>query len=113
MLDHLSTRPVFLSKGMTLLAAASTVPAFIDQTVMAVANPADGPLTQQPTGKDGKVLVIVQLAGGNDGLSMLVPYADDIYHRERPVIGHDAKSLLKLNDYVGLPPAPGPVRKLF
>ena len=49
-----------------------------------MANPLDTPLTQQPSGKDGKILVIVQLSGGNDGLNTVVPYADDAYHRARP-----------------------------
>ena len=46
--------------------------------------------TQQPSGKDGKILVVVQLSGGNDGLNTIVPYADDAYHRSRPQIAHPA-----------------------
>src|SRR3954464_2543854 len=101
---HVSTRRVFLQRGLTLLAAAPTVPAFLDQTVMALANPLDQNRTQQASGKDGKILVVVQLAGGNDGLNTVVPYADDSYHRARPAIGHDQKSVLKINDYIGLHP---------
>ena len=82
---------------------------------MAMANPLDTPLMQQPSGKDGKILVVVQLAGGNDGLNTVVPYADDAYHRVRPGIGHDPKTLHKMNDYVGLhpnlAPAEGPLRR--
>jgi uncharacterized protein (DUF1501 family) len=33
------------------------------------------------------VLVVVQMAGGNDGLNTVVPYSDDDYHRVRPAIG--------------------------
>ena len=65
----ISTRRVFLQRGLTLLAASPTIPAFLDQTVMALAKPSMMSLTQQPSGKDGKILVVVQLAGGNDGLS--------------------------------------------
>ena len=100
--DGMSTRREFLHKGMTLLAAAPTVPAFLDGTVMAVANPLDAPLTRRPSGRDGKILVVVQLAGGNDGLNTVVPFADDAYHRARPGLRQDAKSLLKLNDTLGL-----------
>lgn len=113
MLDHLATRRVFLQKGMTLLAASATVPTFLDQTVLAVANPEDSSRTQQPTGRDGKILVVVQLSGGNDGLSTVIPYADDTYHRLRPTIGHDANTVHKLNDYVGLHPNLGPVADLI
>jgi uncharacterized protein (DUF1501 family) len=104
MRDYLSTRRVFLQRGLAMLAAAPTVPAFLDQTVMAMANPLDTPLTQQPSGKDGKVLVVVQMAGGNDGLNTVVPFADDVYHRVRPGIRHEPKTLLKLSDTLGLHP---------
>ena len=113
MLDHLATRRIFLQKGMTLLAASATIPTFLDQTVLAVANPEDTHRTQQPSGKDGKILVVVQLSGGNDGLSTVIPHADDAYHRVRPGIGHDASTVHKLNDYVGLHPNLGPVADLI
>src|SRR4051812_46812412 len=99
MLENLSTRRVFLQKGLTLLAVAPTIPSFLDQTVMAMADPLDTHRTQQPSGKDGKILVVVQLSGGNDGLNTVIPYGDDAYHRARPALGHDAKSVLKIDNY--------------
>ncbi len=113
MLENMSTRRVFLHKGLTLLALAPTVPTFLDQTVLAMANPEDVKLTQQPSGKDGKILVVVQLSGGNDGLNMVVPYGDDAYHRARPAIKHDAKSVHKVNDYIGLHPNLAPLKELY
>lgn len=113
MSDLITTRRVFLQKGMTLLAVTSTIPTFLDQTVLAVANPEDVHRTQQPSGKDGKILVVVQFSGGNDGLSTVIPFADDTYHRARPTIGHEADSVLKLNDYIGLHPSLGPVAELI
>jgi uncharacterized protein (DUF1501 family) len=80
---------------------------------MAIANPFDTPLTQQPSGKDGKILVVVQLSGGNDGLNTVVPYGDDAYHRARPAIGHDGKSILKIDNYLGLHPNLAPLKNLF
>src|SRR3954469_14142872 len=113
MFENPTTRRVFIQKGLTMLAVGATVPTFLDQTVMALANPFDASLTQQPSGKDGKILVIVQLSGGNDGLNTVVPYADDAYHRARPAIGHDGKAVLKVNDYVGLHPNLAPLKSLF
>jgi len=113
MLDHLSTRRVFLQRGMTLLAATSTIPTFLDQTVLAVAGHDDELRVQPPSGKDGKILVVVQFSGGNDGLSMVIPYADDSYHRVRSQIGHDASTVHKLNDYIGLHPNLGPVADMI
>ncbi len=113
MFNDLSTRRLFIQKGVTLLAVAPTIPTFLDQTVMALAAPGDVKLTQQASGKDGKILVVVQLSGGNDGLNTVIPYADDAYHRARPAIGHDAKDVLKINDYVGLHPNLGAFRELY
>lgn len=55
-------------------------------------------------GKRGKSLVLVQLSGGNDGLSMLVPYGDDAYHAARETIRIDAREVLRLDGYHGLNP---------
>jgi uncharacterized protein (DUF1501 family) len=104
MQKNLSTRRIFLQKGLTLLAVAPTIPSFLDQTVLALSNPSDVLRTAAPTGKDGKILVVVQLSGGNDGLSTVVPYADDAYHRARPLIRHAPNEVLKINDYIGLHP---------
>src|SRR3989440_4376303 len=113
MFENPTTRRIFLQRGMTLLAVGATIPTFLDQTVMALANPQDTPRTQQPSGKDGKILVVVQLSGGNDGLNTVVPYGDDAYHRARPQIGHDDKSVLKIDHYLGLHPNLGPVKNLL
>lgn len=102
--DHVTTRRLFLQRGLALLAVTPTIPTFLDQTMMALANPMDSLRTQQDSGKDGKILVVVQLAGGNDGLNMAIPYADDAYHRARPSLAIDSKDVLKLNNYVGLHP---------
>src|ERR1700733_6695917 len=111
MIDHVSSRRVFLQRGMTLLAVSATIPSFLDQTVMALAHPNN--LKQQPSGKDGKILVVVQLSGGNDGLNTVIPYADDIYHNSRSNIAHDPSKVLKLDNYIGLHPNLGPLRDLL
>jgi len=110
---HVSTRRVFLTKGLTLLAVAPTVPAFLDQSVLAMADPLDVTRTQRASGKDGKILVVVQLSGGNDGLNTVIPHGDHEYRRARPQLGHDAKSVLKIDDYLGLHPSLGGLKKLF
>ena len=59
----------------------------------------------------GRRLVVVQLAGGNDGLNTIVPYRNDIYYRERPKLAIEASQVLPLNDDYGLHPALEPLRK--
>lgn len=113
MFDSLASRRVFIQRGMALLAAAGTVPTFLDNTVMALTKANDVPNTQLPSGKDGKILVVVQLSGGNDGLNTIIPYADDAYYRLRPNIAHEAKTVLKLDDHIGLHPNLAPLQPLL
>jgi len=53
--------------------------------------------------RSAKVLVILQLSGGNDGLNTIVPMRNDIYFRERPTIAID--NALALTDEAGINPA--------
>ena len=57
------------------------------------------------TGKDAPILVVLQLAGGNDGLNTVVPYTNDDYRRARPNLGVKAADVLRLDDQFGLHPA--------
>jgi uncharacterized protein (DUF1501 family) len=63
-------------------------------------SPLESLLAQSATSND-KILVIVQLAGGNDGLHSVVPYTDPTYKEYRPTLGYDktADSLLTLSDH--------------
>ncbi len=60
-----------------------------------------------------RTLLIVQLAGGNDGLSMVVPHGDDGYHSVRPNLRHSAETVLALDDYRGLHPALKRLREVY
>ncbi|MCC7492613.1 MAG: DUF1501 domain-containing protein [Fimbriimonadaceae bacterium] len=100
-LDKVKTRREFLQRGLTLAAAAATVPTFVDRTALAADNPATTP-AGRPQAQP--ILVIVQLAGGNDGLNTLVPYTDEAYHRARPTLGLKAEQVLKIDDQWGLHP---------
>ncbi len=62
---------------------------------------------------NGKILVVVQLSGGNDGLNTVVPYRNDIYYRERPTIAIRPEKVLQLNDEIGLHPAMMPLKALY
>ncbi|MBK7642441.1 MAG: DUF1501 domain-containing protein [Planctomycetes bacterium] len=60
-----------------------------------------------------RTLVLVQLSGGNDALSMVVPWADDGYNKVRDAIRIGAKEVQKLDDYRGLHPELKQLRKLW
>ncbi len=58
-------------------------------------------------------LILLRLAGGNDGLSTVVPYGDDAYYRARTSTRIEAREVLRLDDYRGLHPALGNLHALF
>lgn len=60
-----------------------------------------------------KVLVILQLSGGNDGLNTVVPVRNDIYYKVRPKLGIEKSKALLLNDEVALHPALTGLRDLY
>ncbi len=101
----LTTRRDFLRSTLLGGALSWTVPSFVAQTFSALHAAADGSLTQITTGKDGPILVLIQLAGGNDGLNTIVPYTNDDYYKARPTIAVAAKEILTLNDKLGLNPS--------
>jgi len=113
-MSNLHTRRVFLQSGLTVLSAATTMPLFLQRTVFALNNPADKPLTQAAAGQGEKILVVVQLSGGNDGLSTIVPLDNDDYRKARPQLAL-AKDLLTLgkNKNVALHPSLTAFKDLF
>jgi uncharacterized protein (DUF1501 family) len=95
------TRRDFL-RSASLLALAPTVPGFLARAARAAAPE-----------RDRRVLVVVQMDGGNDGLNTVVPFADDNYATLRPNLKVAANRLHKVNDQVGLHPSLGEFAKLL
>ena len=60
-----------------------------------------------------KILVILQLSGGNDGLNTVIPFGDDNYYNSRPAIGIPQAKVLKGDDYAGFHPAMKGIHSLF
>src|SRR5579884_909490 len=64
---------------------------------------ADTPLSHLPGSAD-RVLVLVNLQGGNDGLNCVVPHGDAGYYQVRPTIAVSRNDVLAINDRIGLNP---------
>jgi len=92
-------RRQFLRQAAGLTALTATVPGFLNKTASAF-----GKAAPIPGLNDDRVLVVVQLAGGNDGLNTLVPHGDDAYYKARPKLGVGAKKVLKVDEYLGFHP---------
>ncbi len=109
----ITTRREFL-RGLTLAGVSATVPAFVSDLAWAVGNPLDAPLvTSKPGVPDDRILVVVQLAGGNDGLNTVIPYRNDNYYSNRPQIAIRAQDVLKLRGDVGLHPQATGLKELY
>ncbi|HEX5105466.1 MAG TPA: twin-arginine translocation signal domain-containing protein, partial [Pirellulaceae bacterium] len=52
-----------------------------------------------------RILVVVQLSGGNDGLNTVVPYADEFYRKERPSLAIASGGVIKIDGSIGLHPS--------
>lgn len=98
----MKTRRDFLRSTVLGASATWTVPMFVERTFGQLHEGARNLAIQPVTGKDDTILVVLQLAGGNDGLNTLVPYGDDAYHKARPRLAKKEKDIIKLNDHVGL-----------
>src|SRR5436190_18047661 len=94
----LKTRRDFLRTTALGSAFTWTVPAFLAHTFAQLQADAADKGMRTTTGKDGSILVILQMAGGNDGLNTIIPYSNDHYQSARPRLGLRPKQLLKIND---------------
>ncbi|CAN5486915.1 DUF1501 domain-containing protein [soil metagenome] len=52
-----------------------------------------------------KVMIILQLSGGNDGLNTVIPYRNDTYYQLRPGLGIGKDKILAVSDELGFNPA--------
>jgi len=109
----LHTRREFLRTSMLGAAVSFTLPVFLQKTFFTLDAMAADSAVQTITGKDGPILIVLQLAGGNDGMNTVIPYADDAYYRARPIIGIKKETVIKLNDYAGLNPGLAGLKGLY
>ncbi len=94
------SRRDFVRGGVALVSIGTTANSLLKGTIaFAAQNPRD-----VNTANNGKILVLVQLAGGNDGLNTVVPLGDSTYHSVRKAIGFKDEDLLPLGSGLSLAP---------
>ena len=86
----MNTRRQFLQRS-ALVSLSPWIPAILPHSLQAAESK-----------KDDKILVVVQLDGGNDGLNTVIPFADENYAKYRRELRVSKKDVLKLTDAVGL-----------
>lgn len=108
------SRRAFIARGLTLASGAVTIPYFLQKSGVVLAQSHTGLSSMSGVPQD-RVLVVVQLAGGNDGLNTVVPFEDDAYYRARPAIGIPKGQVLRLTSEadVGLHPAMTGLKEMY
>lgn len=97
-MNHGIDRRSALLGGASALGALALGPSSAHAAVKLLAS---RPLPRQDA---PRTLLVLQLAGGNDGLSTIVPYADDAYHAARPTTAIGKDKVLAIDDYRGFSP---------
>lgn len=54
---------------------------------------------------NNRVLILIQLGGGNDGLNTVIPFENDVYYQQRPTIAITKEESIQLSDEIGIHPA--------
>ncbi len=101
--SYINTRREFVTRGLGLIGVGAALPSSLVRSTMA------GPQAQP----EQRVTVILQLAGGHDALSALVPYGDPEYHKARIETRIKDEEVLKLDDYAGLHPNLKGIKELY
>ncbi len=81
-------------KGSAVLSLSPVVPTFLARTARAA-----------PPERDGRVLVTIQLDGGNDGINTVVPFGDESYAKYRRELRLPTDKLFKIREGLGLHPS--------
>src|SRR3954470_7316778 len=65
------------------------------------------------TNSDDRILIVLQLSGGNDGLNTIIPFRNDLYYQLRPTLGIKKENLLTISDELGFNPALASLREIY
>ena len=93
------SRRDFLARGLYGIGVGASLPFVLGETSAALAAQA-----RQGTSVErhpNRILVVVELSGGNDGLNTVVPFGDDAYYRARPMLGLRERDVIRVADGVG------------
>ena len=106
------SRRAMIKDGLLVVSAGMVMPAIFSRGVASArAQSLEGSHVAQ-TAND-RTLIVVQMAGGNDGLNTVIPFTDPLYHQMRPTIGLPEANVLQLDTRLGLHPNLQPLKQLW
>src|SRR5882762_1370984 len=96
------SRRDFLVRGLYGIGVGAGLPLILSRTSAALAAQAlEGTSVEK---HPERILVVIELAGGNDGLNTIVPYGDRAYYYARPQLGIKEREVLKVANGFGFHP---------
>lgn len=98
----MSTRRTFIKQAGLATAGTMLIPGFLKSLQ---GNP--------PLPEGNKIVVIIQLSGGNDGLNTIVPYTNDLYYKFRPGLALPKTNVLRATDSLGFHPSLAKLNELY
>lgn len=110
------TRRQFLGASLAMISTAAAVPVFLDNAAFAMADADSGVKPgNKPGTPDQRILVVVQLSGGNDGLNTVVPFGMPEYYNARPRMAIAEKDALRIAgaNGIGLNPELAPLKAML
>lgn len=108
--ENLTSRRDLFRAGFAGLGIGTVLPAFFGQASEAMAAPA---FQASGEARPERIMVVVELNGGNDGLDTIIPWRDDGYRKSRPTLGLGKDKSLPLSDDFGLHPSLGGLKRLW
>jgi uncharacterized protein (DUF1501 family) len=98
------TRRAMIRDGLLAVSAGMIMPTVFSRAVLAARNAAQEGARWAQMAQE-RTLIVVQLAGGNDGLNTIIPYTDNAYYQARPTIAIPQSQVFDLDGRLGLHPA--------
>src|SRR5262249_14596589 len=102
------SRRDLIRNGLVALSVGAASPHFLVRAVHASPRAREALRT-----KAAKTLIVVEMAGGNDSLNTLIPYADPTYYKVRPMLGIKREEALPITDSLALHPSMGKLKELY
>src|SRR5262245_55667482 len=97
------SRREFLARGLYGIGVGAGLPLVLSRTSAALT--AQALRGTSVESHPERILVVVELSGGNDGLNTVVPYGDAAYYRARPKLGIPEHDVIKAADGFGFHPS--------
>src|SRR5205823_2897177 len=106
------SRRAMIKDGLLVVSAGMMMPAIFSRGIASArAQSLEGSHITQSASE--RTLIVVQMAGGNDGLNTVVPFTDSLYHQMRPALAIADSKVLHLDTRLGLHSNLAPLKQLW